>query len=248
MNVHASVKLGPDARAAIKVSTLLGAHYVDLSPGDGSGLPKGRIQQTNTAVPYNLADVIQVGTPKFEALDANKLAATLNVINAQLGSSAPLAAQALDSVGALSKEINSRRDQFDSLLRNLSTVTSILSDDRADLLTLITQGDRIGARIMQREQLVRQLLDTTAELTRELQQIGAQNNGKIGPTIRELDVISQGLQKNKDNLDRLLQIMPVAARQYNNASGDGNYTNLYMPWGLFPDNWLCFAQVVPGCK
>jgi virulence factor Mce-like protein len=230
------------------VATLLGSHYIDLDPGDGKGLRGDRIPQTNTAVPYNLADVIQVGTPKFEALDAQKLADTLNVINKQFGASAPLAAQALDSVGDLSKVINDRRDQFDRLLQNLSKVTSILSDDRGDILTLITQGDRIGARIMQRESLVRELLDSVAGLTKQLQEIGAQNGGKIGPTIHQLDTISQGLQKNKENLDRLFQILPVTVRQYNNASGDGDYTNVYMPWGLFPDNWLCFAGVVPGCK
>ena len=72
------MNLGPDARATIKMSTLLGAHYVELDPGDGTGLPDDRIPVANTNVPYDLSDVVQVGTPKFEAIDADKIAESLD--------------------------------------------------------------------------------------------------------------------------------------------------------------------------
>jgi len=248
LNVHSNVHLGADARVAIKVSTLLGAHYVDLVPGDGRGLPGDRIPESNTSVPFDLADVIQVGTPKFEALDTQKLADSLNALNAQFGASAPMTADALNSVGALTTVINNRRDEFDGLLKNLSSVTSILSDDRTNMLVLITRGDDIGTQILNRQQLVVQLLNNVAALTKQLQAMGAQNNGQLGPTIQELDTISQGLEKNKQNLDNLLQIMPVTVRQFNNATGDGDYAELYMPWSLLPDNILCAGGVVPGCK
>lgn len=247
MNIDPDVKLGPDAHASIKVSTLLGSRYIELVPGDGSGLPGGLIPRSNTSVPYDLADVVQVGTPKFEELDAKKLAESLNVLNRQFGDSAPMAADALDSVGELTKVINNRRGEVDTMLKNVSRVTGILSDNRNNLLQLITQGDAIGARVMQRQGMIRELLDNVAALTKQLREIGAQNNGQLGPTIQQLDTISQGLEKNRDNLDRMLEIMPVTVRQFANATGNGNYGDLYIPW-LFPDNWLCFAQVVPGCK
>ncbi|NUS44597.1 MAG: MCE family protein [Mycobacteriaceae bacterium] len=247
LNVHRSVHFGPDAHASIKVSTLLGSRYVDLAPGNGKGLPHSRIAVANTSVPYNLADVIQVGTPKFESLDSKKLAATLNALEKQFGDSAPMAAQALDSVGELTKVINSRRNEFDALLRHLSTVTQILSDNRNNILVLLTQGQAIGSSVMQRQHLLRGLLNDVAALSKQLQTMGAQNQGKFGPTIQQLNTISEGLVKNRENLDRLLEIMPVTLRQFNNVVGDGNYANLYIPW-LFPDNWLCFAHVIQGCK
>ncbi|MFE3028115.1 mammalian cell entry protein, partial [Nocardia tengchongensis] len=33
---------------------------------------------------------------------------------------------------------------------------------------------------------------------------------------------------------------------FNNVFGNGNYGEVALPW-LFPDNWLCFAQVNEGC-
>ena len=100
---------------------------------------------------------------------------------------------------------------------------------------------------MERQGLITKLLDNVATLTKQLQQIGAENNNQLGPTIEQLNTMAQGLQKNKDNLDRMFQIMPVALRQFNNVFGNGPYGEVGVPW-LFPDNWLCFARVIEGCQ
>ncbi|WP_067863436.1 MCE family protein [Nocardia shimofusensis] len=248
LNIDNSVDLGPDAEASIKMATLLGARYVDLNPGDGSGLPGGRIPLSNTSVPYDLADVVQIGTPKFEALDTEQLAESLNVINQELGDTPALAAQALDSVGALAKTIDTRREQVDQLLKDLDRVTEILADNRNSVLLVITQGEAIANRVMERQDLLRQLLDNVAALTRQLEEIGAQNDNQLGPTIAQLNTMAEGLQKNKDNLDRMLSIMPPSVRYLANSwGGSGPYGVVAVPW-LFPDNWLCFAQVIEGCQ
>jgi virulence factor Mce-like protein len=247
LQVNGDLKLGPDAKAAIKMATLLGARYISLDPGDGSGLSGGRIHKNNTTVPYDLNDVIQIGTPKFEALNTQQLVKSFQVIGDQLDGSPQLTAQALDSVGALAKTINDRQAQVDGLLKNLDRVTKILGDNRNSLLLVITQGEAIANRVMERQALLRELLNDVATLTRQLQQIGAENKNQLGPTIGQLDTMAQGLQKNKDNLDRLLSIMPVSLRQFNNALGNGPYGEVGVPW-LFPDNWLCFARVIEGCQ
>ncbi|MEU1995292.1 MCE family protein [Nocardia gamkensis] len=248
LSVSDDVKLGPDARASIKMATLLGARYVDLEPGDGSGLKGKRIPVSNTTVPYNLADVVQVGTPKFEALDTKKLADSLNLINEQMNGSPQLTAQALDSVGALAKVIDSRKAEVDTLLKDLDRVTRILGDNRNSILLVITQGEAIANRVMERQALLRQLLDNVAALTKQLEAIGAENNDQLGPTIQQLNTMAEGLQKNKDNLDRMLSIMPPTLRYLANSwGGSGPYGDVGLPW-LFPDNWLCFAQVIEGCQ
>ncbi|WP_225731342.1 MULTISPECIES: MCE family protein [unclassified Nocardia] len=247
LQVDRDVRPGPDAKASIRLATLLGRRYVDLRPGDHSGLPGNRIPLSNTDVPYNLADVVQIGTPKFAALDTGKLVTTLNLLDQQFGSSPQLFAQALDSVGALAEVIDKRRGEVANLLQDLDRVTKILGENRNSVRLVITQGDAIAARVMEREGLLRQLLDNIATLTRQLRDIGADNDDQLGPTIDQLDTMTQGLRKNKENLDRLLSIMPPSVRYLANAWGNGNYAEVAFPW-LFPDNWLCFANVIEGCR
>ncbi|RMI34064.1 MCE family protein [Nocardia stercoris] len=248
MQVTSSTKLGSDAHAAIKMATLLGARYVSLDPGTGSGLKDNRIKLDHTAVPYDLSDVIQNGTPKFQALDTQKLNEAFKALGDQIDGSSELTAQALDSVGALAKTINDRKDQVDGLLKNLDKVTTILGDNRNSVLLVITQGQAVAGAVMQRQQLLRTLLDNIAALTKQLQSIGADNNDQLSSTIDQLNTMSEGLQKNKDNLDKLLQIMPPSVRQFNNVFGNGPYGEVGMPWSLFPDNWLCLARVIEGCQ
>lgn len=252
MRVHRNITLGEDARAAIKMTTILGRLHVELTPGKGKALPGNRIKLDHTSVPYNLGKVIQdpqykASFERIERLDPEKLRQALDLVDQQMGDSPQLAVQALDSVGALAKVINDRRDEVDELLKGMDTVSQLASDNQNSVLMLLTRGQAIGDAVQQRQTLLRQLLDNVAALSKLLQQMGLENNNRLAPLITDLNTMSDGLTKNKANLDRLYQTMPVALRQFNNVLGDGPYGNVYAPW-IFPDNWLCAAQAIQGCK
>ncbi len=253
LEIDKGIDLGPDAKAAIKQATVLGQIYVDLDPGDKSGLPGGRIPITNTTVPFNLSKV--VNDPEYtsqfdrlEKIDTKQAADAIDQLAAQIGDSPQLTAQALDSVGALAKVVEQRRDEVDALMKNLSSVSNVLSDNRNGIMVIITQGEAIMQRVQERQQLIKQLLDNVGTLSRQLQDIGAGNENKLGEMITQLNTMSEGLNKNNDQLNRLLEIMPVAERQFTNVVGNGPYGDVGLPWGLFPDNWLCRVEVVQGCK
>nr|WP_159928412.1 MULTISPECIES: MCE family protein [Nocardia] len=252
LRVRRDLRLGPDARAAIEMSTILGRLHVDLLPGDGKGLPGNRIRLINTTVPYNLSKMIQDPQYKnsferIERIDPRKLRQALDAVNQQLGDSPQLAVQALDSIGALAKVVDDRRDEVDALLKGLDQVSQLVSDNQNSVLLLLTRGEAIGAAVQKRQALLRQLLDNVASLSGLLRDMGLENNDQLEPLIHDLNTMSEGLAKNRDNLDRLYEIMPVTLRQFTNVTGNGPYGEVWAPW-FFPDNWLCFAQAVQGCK
>ena len=45
----------------------------------------------------------------------------------------------------------------------------------------------------------------------------------------------------------MLEVLPLTVRAIANTTGSGPYAMGYLPWGIFPDNWLCAARVVDGC-
>nr|WP_084479103.1 MCE family protein [Nocardia jejuensis] len=252
MAVDRSVELGADARADIKMSTILGKMHIALTPGTGSGLPQRRIRLDHTTVPYNLAKVVNDPTYKnsfehLERLDPELLRRSLDAVGQQLGDSPKLTAQALDSVGALAKIISDRRDEVDSLLKNMGQVSQLVADNQNSVLLLLTRGQAIGDAVSSRQDLLRQLLDNIASVSKALRDMGVENGGQLGPLIENLNTMSDGLTKNKENLDRLYQVMPVTLRQFNNAFGNGPYGDIYLPW-IFPDNWLCLPNAVQDCR
>lgn len=92
LKVHRDVHLAADAKAAIKMSTILGRLHVDLVPGKGTALSGDRIRLENTSVPYNLGKVIQDPQYKssfehIERIDPQKLRQALDVVDQQMGSS-----------------------------------------------------------------------------------------------------------------------------------------------------------------
>ncbi|WP_063037044.1 MCE family protein [Nocardia pseudovaccinii] len=252
LKVRKDLRLGPDASAAIKMTTILGKLHVELVPGNGKGLPDNRIPLKQTSVPYNLGKVIRDPNYKssferIERLDPAKLRQSLDVLSQQMGDSPQLTVEALNSIGALAKVINDRRDEVDTLLKSMDQVAELASDNRNSVLLLLTRGEAIGNAVALRQNLLKQLLDNVASLSRLLQDMGLENQDQLGPLIQNLNTMSEGLEKNRDNLDSLYEIMPVALRQFNNALGNGPYGDVWAPW-VFPDNWLCFAQAVQGCN
>ncbi|MEV0247278.1 MlaD family protein [Nocardia sp. NPDC050712] len=252
LSLRSDITLGPDSTAAIKMSTILGKMHVELTAGSGSGLAGARIPLSRTTVPYNLAKV--VNDPKYtnsferlERLDPAKIRAALQAVDRQMGDSPQLTAAALDSVGVLAGVIADRRDEVDALLKNMDAVAQLVADNKNSVLLLLTHGQAIGAAVARRQDLVRGLLDVIAAVSKVLQEIGIEDGGRLAPLIQNLNTMSDGLTKNRDNLDRLYEIMPVALRQFNNTLGNGPYGEVYAPW-LFPDNWLCSAQVIGGCR
>ncbi|WP_067886403.1 MCE family protein [Nocardia vaccinii] len=252
LRVRRDLRLGPDAEAAIKLETILGRLHVDLTPGNGNGLPDNTIHLSNTSVPYNLSKVIrdpryQQSFDRIEQIDPQQMRTALDALDKQMGDSPQLAVQALNSIGELAKVIDDRKGEVDSLLKGMASVSKLASDNQNSVLMLLTRGEAIGAAVQKRQALLKRLLDNVAALSKLFQDMGLENNSQLGQTIRDLNTMSEGLQKNKDNLDRLYEIMPVTLRQFDNVLGNGPYGDVYAPW-LFPDNWLCFAHAVQGCK
>ena len=248
MKVNRDVDVRSNGSAEIKMSTLLGQRYIDIALGDAPDkLKDNHFELQNTRVPYDLQKTIAAGTPILAGINPDDLSSSLTQLNRQLAGTPQLARPAIDGLARMSEVITSRKDQLNQLIQDTKTVTAVVDDSQVQLAMIIGQGQQLATKIVTREALVTRLLDGLAALTRHAQTIGTQNAGQLAPLLANITTISQGLEKNRDNLRKLLEILPITARATTNIMGDGPYANGYLPWGLFPDNWLCTARVVDGC-
>ncbi|MGV9826251.1 MULTISPECIES: MCE family protein [unclassified Gordonia (in: high G+C Gram-positive bacteria)] len=246
MKVDRDVNVTSNGSAEIKLSTLLGQRYIDVRQGDSpQPAPDGRI--VRTSVPYDLQKTLEKGTPVIAGVNDEDLAQSIRTLNQQLAGAPAIAKPTIDSLTQMSQIITDRRDQITQLLADTKSVTAVVDDSQTQLSLIVGQGRQLADKIIAREALVTRMLDGIASLTEQARAVAAENRNTFAPILMNLNTISQGLQKNRDNLRKLLQILPVSARLTNNILGSGPYATSYLPWGLFPDNWLCLARVVDGC-
>lgn len=246
LRVDNDVRVTDQGTATIKLSTLLGQRFVEVDQGSGDHPAKNDVIP-HTEVPYDLQKTLEAGVPILAGIDDKSLAASLAGLNTQLKGVPEIAAPTLDALTRMSAVINNRSDQINQLIKDTQNVTDQVTGSQTQLSIIVGQGAQLAGKIQAREQLVTRLLDGLADLMTQSQVLAEQNQGQFAPLMANLNTISQGLEKNRDNLRKMLDILPVTARAITNLTGDGPYANSYLPWGIFPDNWLCLARVVDGC-
>lgn len=246
LEVEKRIRVKTDGLAKIKLSTLLGQRYIDLAPGVAAEDSSKVIP--HTSIPYDLQKIIELAGPRIEKIDEQKLGSSIKLLNSQLKNAPSITKPTLDALASLSKVIYTRGDQINNLINDVDAVTAIVQANSLGISHIVSQGRSLAQKIMYRETMVTHLLNGLAEVTREAQIIGVDNNNNLGKLIANIDVVSQGLEKNRKNLRNLLEVLPVTLRYANNILGQTNGITASLPWGIIPDNWLCLVQAVKGCR
>ncbi|WP_018179274.1 MCE family protein [Jongsikchunia kroppenstedtii] len=249
VRVNNDVHITANGSASIKLMTLLGQRYVAIDLGNSpSKLPGSHMPVTQTQVPYDLQKTLDASGTLLTGTDAGQLSQGLQALNQQMAGVPDSIKQTLTGLGDLSNIINNRRDQITKLVNDTDSITTLVSNNQYQLAVIVGQGQLLTQKIATREQLVTKLLDGIAGVVNQAKLLGDQTNGQVAPLIANLNNIAGGLQENRQSLRDMLGVLPIISRNIANATGNGAYVDSTMPWGLFPDNWLCFAKVVDGCQ
>lgn len=240
--VSDSVKLGRDTRADVKIATLLGTHYLGLSPGGGGPLTGRTIPVANTSVLFEIQDIVEAGAPALEKLDGAKLREALRVLADGFRDTPALARETLDNVARLSEVVITRRDQLDRLINQAAAVTANLDSNRDTFVDLLEQASSIFNEVTRRRAVIRDLLADTRALAKALTGVVRDNQAKITPLLANLNVVLGTLRANDEALRRVAVLLGPAARYFANAGGNGPYLDANGPNAVLPDSLLCKPQ------
>lgn len=239
LEVDRDVHLGAATRAGIKLTTLLGARYVDLKPAGSGELTDNRIPLANTEVPYTLQDSLQDATTTFEAVDAQKIAQSMTSLSQQLQGSPEILPQALDNVAHLSAVLAGRRDEIGDLLRSTQQIAELLGGQQRSLARLMTQGRDVLTDLAARREMIVRLIDATTELVNQLQPVLVDDRAPMDELLTNLDGILTSVGKNDALFRNTLQMMPVPLRNFTNATGNGNEFDFSSSGGTLIDSVMC---------
>ena len=236
--VKRSVELGRSSTAAVKVATLLGTHYLAVTPA-GSGT-LDTIPLSRTSVPFNLQDVLEKGTANLEQLDAELLARALTQASKTLSATNDEIGPALTGIARLSEAVQSRSAQTGELLAAARGVTGQLAASSPDILALMRQANLVVREITDRRAAIHTLLVETTTLSSNLAAVIEETEQDMGPAFRQLNAVLKTLREEDATLKDVLAKIAPTVRYFANATGNGAWGDLWLEDpALPPDDVNC---------
>lgn len=236
--VRDDIELGSQTRAEVKVGTLLGTHYLAITPRGEGKLAAETIPLAHTSVPFNLQDVIDEGTKTVDQIDGKKLARALSVVADTLRAAGPRLAPAFNGIARISEVITRRDGQIADLLEASRLISDQLSDGTADLVQLMKQSNLVIEELVRRREAIRDLLRDLTSVTASINHIMDDNAEDLKPMLRDLDALVGVLVSRDEELSSALHNLAVTSRYFANATGDGPFINLLLPDPI-PDKVRC---------
>jgi phospholipid/cholesterol/gamma-HCH transport system substrate-binding protein len=226
--------LGSDTTAHIRTGTLLGERVLALeSAGSGTLAPNTVIPVTRTSSPYSLTDAVNDLTTNTAGTNTESLNQSLDTLSQTLDQIAPQLGPTFDGVSRLSKSLNSRNESLADLLKTAGDVTGILSERSDKVNTLILNANDLVGVLNERRYAITSLLNATSAVSQELTGVVHDNEQELRPTLDRLNAVTAMLEKNRDNLAKML---PGAAKYYltqGEIVSNGAYYNAYVPNLIF---------------
>jgi phospholipid/cholesterol/gamma-HCH transport system substrate-binding protein len=236
--VQNAVHLGATTRAAIKLTTLLGSRYLELSPASGGELPGRTIPLANTSVPYDLQRTLADATTTLEQIDSDRIAESVSTLAASLQGVPDALPHALDNLRTLSGILTDRREQLTSLLSSTDTLTTVIRNQRAALGSLVLQGRDLLGELAARQAALKRLFASITTLVDRASAV-LHNQEDLNEMIRVANELLEKLHNNDALIRNTMQIMPVTLRNMANATGTGMQTDGFAPAGALIDAYMC---------
>lgn len=227
------IRLGSETRAMVRVATLLGTHMLKVDPRGAGELPDNTIPQSQTEVPYNLQDVLEVGASKLGELDAKGLAKALTAVTEAMKSGSSELRPALEGIQRVSTVLSTRMTQAGDLLLAAKSVSDQLSKSSKDIVELMRMSQLVLDEVVRRRAVLHELLVDVTALARSLKAITVEADEELGPTLKDLNVTLDTLRAHDKDLTETLRVMAPTARYIANIGGNGPWLDVYLPGAVF---------------
>ncbi|MDO9456329.1 MCE family protein [Nocardioides sp.] len=217
--------------AAIRYRNLVGQRYLSLSQGEGEpGLlePGETIPETRTDEALDLTRLFNGFKPLFEALspdDINKL--SFEVIQVFQGEGGTLEGL-LQSTASVTDTLADRDAVIGQLLENLDFVLDHIADRDDQLSALIVNFRTLVAGLKDDRRAILDSFDQITQLSVETADLVAGVRPPFVEDIKQLRRLTANIDRNKRELDRALQVLPIKLDKIGRTAAYGSFFNFYL--------------------
>lgn len=226
--VDQGIELPQDTRVGIRWRNVLGQRFLYVYPGTG---PKD-LNEGDTIPVAQTQDVADIGEflnrvgPILRAIDPQQANRFLDAMNTALAGNEANVRSLLDSGARLSKDLQSRDDEIASLIDNADQILAAYASQDRNIESIFDNLDNVSGVLARRTQDINSLVTNLADVQTQMEDLLKTSHTDIDATIDSLDVVTNTLARNRENLGRTLATTPMGIANYFQTSGWGEFFNV----------------------
>ena len=229
--VDTDSQVSASTNAAIRYRNLVGQRYIALTPGvgspsilrDGATIP---LSQTQPAL--DLTVLFNGFKPLFEALspeDVNKL--SYEIVTVFQGEGGTLESL-LAHTASVTSTLASRDQVIGELIDNLNKVMVTFGDRDEQLSDLIVRLRQFVGGLSKDREAILGSLDSISSLAVQTSDLVTGTRDPLSKDITELKSLAGNLDRNKAELDRAIQVLPIKLNKIGRTAIYGSWFNFYL--------------------
>ncbi|QNN51363.1 MCE family protein [Nocardioides mesophilus] len=230
-DVDSDQQLTESTLAQIRYRNLVGQRYISLSQGTGAPdvLPAGAtIPLDRTEPALDLTVLFNGFKPLFEAIspaDVNKLAyEVITVFQGEGGTLESLLAH----TASVTTTLASRDQVIGELIDNLNEVMVTLGDRDDELSDLLVKLRVFVSGLSGDREAILGSLDSVSALAVETSQLVTGIRPSLTRDVTQLRAVAGNIDRNKGELDRALQVLPIKLNKIGRTATYGSWFNFYL--------------------
>jgi phospholipid/cholesterol/gamma-HCH transport system substrate-binding protein len=230
-SVDADSQVTAGTGAAIRYRNLVGQRYIALSKGVGSPsiLREGAtIPLSRTQAALDLTVLFNGFKPLFEALspeDVNKLSYELiTVFQGEGGTLESLLAH----TASVTSTLASRDQVIGELITNLNQVMETIGNRDEEFSELLVRLREFVSGLSQDREAILGSLDSISDLAVQTSDLVTGVRKPFAKDVSELRELTGTLDRNKAELDRAIQVLPIKLQKVGRTAIYGSWFNFYL--------------------
>ena len=220
LSVH-DVALDPNAVATLRLRSLIGERYVELSPvwsGQGPKLADGaRIPVERTRVPAEVNEFTDETARVARELDAKALGDMVHELGQSLGGSNGPLAGATSGLSQLGQSVAAQAKGLDDSIAQLQRVIGTLSDKDDQVNHILSDSTAISQALLAQQGSLDGAISGVDRMLGTLTDFTSREKDKIAATVHLLATTGKQLAAHEAGWQRILDITPYYAYGWYNA-------------------------------
>lgn len=230
-DVDSDVSVNLATHAAIRYRNLVGQRYISLSQQVGDTTPLEEdavIDVRNTSPALDLTVLFNGFKPLFQALspdDINQL--SFEIVQVFQGEGGTLESL-LGHTASVTKTLADRDEVITDLIVNLDEVLDRIADRDSELSDLIISFKQLVKGLKQDRKPILDSLEQISALSEETASLVTGIRKPFTNDIKQLRRFADNVNRNKGELDRALQVLPIKLEKVGRTAIYGSYFNFYL--------------------